>query len=237
MKTRLTHLVQASILVWIVLIFQSCTPRLKPVQGGYFEGEVRYRVESVSLSPALPNEVVEDILGTEMIGIVREDRYKVMSIAPHRDTILIYYDMPGRKVYYDYPDRDTIFWYPLDQEPGELIAINRNEKPKEEVLGQMRESVTIRYSPDSPYVREIEGTYYFDETRRLNKTAYQYHKEAFWHLFVNETGSISIRNDIIAKPLYACLYEAYEVIDRAVSEEEVRLSITDKVVMQGEPEF
>lgn len=212
----------------------SCLEQRKAVGAKvYFEGEVKFRIESASLNPNIADKVIQDIIGGEMIGIVSENKYKVININQEGDTLVGYYDLLDQKVYYDYENRDTIWWYSLNEAPGELISIQRNEKPQKEIMGKERESVTIRYLSKEAYIDEFEGTYYFHPDYHLNRAAYSSHKENFWNLFVNETGAISIRNEVIARPLYTALYEAYEIKERDVSESEFEMD-KNKVIVKGE---
>ena len=223
--------------IWIVTIFllvSSCARKAsveEPVK--YFEGEVKFHVSSKSLDKRIPDEVFQNFIGESMIGIVKEDYYKTISINKQGDSILMYFDLTGLKIYYDDRSLDTIYWYPLDANPGELIDVVRNEKPKKKILGEERESITIKYISDDPYIDEYEGTYYFHPDYQLNRTLYKNHKESFWNLFVNETGAISIRNEIKAAPLYSVIYEAYEIVERDILMNEFELD-SNKVIMKKE---
>lgn len=189
----------------------------------FFTGVVKFSIDNKSLNNNIPDQVFNDIIGQTMIGIVGANKYKVLSINSLNDTTVVLYDLKGLKIYYNYPGSDTIFWRRLDQTPGELISIRRNQKPQKEILGEIRESVTIIYQPDDEYIDRYEGTYFFNTDHKLDKKIYAGHKDSFWNMFVDEAGSISIRNEIFASPLYSSVYEAYEIIERDVSEDEFEM--------------
>ena len=201
--------------------------------GVYFEGEVSFKIYNSSLDLFISDSDVEDYFGDHMVGVVAEDFYKVTSTRSGKDSVIVYYHLLDDKVYYDDRKKDTIFWSPLSKEPGRLISLTRNKMPKKEVLGEERESVTIEYEVNGRAIKNFEGTFYFHPDYRLKKSSYKGHKMDFWNLFVNETGSISIRNEVYARPLYHSIYEAYKIERRTVLQEEFDMDPNKPVVRGG----
>jgi len=198
----------------------------------YFQGEVYFSIDVQSLNPEMPDSVFTQFTGTDMIGYVGEDHYKVQFFSGDYLLTEVYYDLIEKKIYYDGINSDTIYWASLEKEPGELISAKRNQKEKKKIRGAIRESITITYIPIDPYLERIEGTYYFDETHKLNKSKYVNHKSNFWNLFIRESGSISIRNEVYYYPFYRATYQAHKIVERPISPKE--LEVPDNKIITEE---
>ena len=79
-----------------------------------------------------------------------------------------------------------------------------------------------------------EGKYYYNPKYKLNKQAYSNHKSGFWNLFVNESGSISVRNEVVHKPLYTSIMEAFQIIEKKIPEDLFEIDIENKFVKEVE---
>lgn len=195
----------------------------------YFEGEVHFTISVKSLDENTPTAIFEQEIGNKMIGKVKEKKYLMLQNSGgelgHMKMIYLLEEGIG---YIEYENRDTIEQFRIDTSPGELLEIKRNKQPKKEILGELRESVTIRYKPKmySEYLDEVSGTYYFHSDYKLNPEYYKNHKSGYWNLFVNESGSISIRNEIVHYPLLEALYEVEQILVKEIDEEEFAIDKT-----------
>lgn len=202
-------------------------------KNNYFEGEVTFVINHKSLDPEYSDEYFDFIFGTGMTGIVKEDIYKTIIESEALGTLTTYYDLTNKRVYFEESRSDTIKWVPLDEYTGELISVDRNKAERKLLLGALRESVTIEYIPDDPYVEKITGTFYFNTDHKLNKELYANHKYGFWNLFINESGSISVRNETVVYPLLISIAQVTKIEEREVSRDEFKLD-PNKIVVRRE---
>ncbi|MEQ9266927.1 MAG: hypothetical protein RLN81_16995 [Balneolaceae bacterium] len=199
----------------------------------YFEGEVTFTSEFESLDPQIPDDYWHYVFGNSLVGVVKEYKYKTITISESEGTTITYYDLREKKVYIESSMSDTVKWYPLDEEPGELISIQRNKAEKKYLFDELRESVTLEYIPDDPYVERIVSTHYFMPEHKLNKKVYAEHKLNFWHLFINESGSISIRNEAFVYPFLKRVDQVTNIDERVVDDSELEFD-KSKVLVKGE---
>ncbi len=199
----------------------------------YFEGEVTFSVEHESINSQIPTDYFYYLFGNSMTGIVKEKRYKTITESLGMGISTTYYDLEDKKVYMESSESDTIWWYPLDEEPGELVSVQRNKEEKKFLFDGLRESVTIEYIPNNPNIERIVGTYYFLPDHKLNKELYANHKYGFWNLFINESGSISIRNEMYIYPLAKSISQVTDIEEREVPDSELEFDKT-KVLVRGE---
>lgn len=195
----------------------------------YFEGEVHFKISVKSLDENLPTAILEQELGNKLIGKVKEKKYLMLqNSSGELGNMKMIYLLEEGIGYIEYENRDTIEQFRIDTPPGELLEVKKNKEPKKEILGKLRESITIRYKPEkySEYIDEISGTYYYHSDYKLNPAYYKNHKSEYWNLFVNESESISIRNEIVHYPLLEAIYEAEQIIVKEIGEEEFEIDKT-----------
>ena len=198
----------------------------------YFEGEVTFTSEFESLDPEIPDSYWYHVFGNSLVGVVKEDKYKTVTESETQGTITTFYDLRAKKIYIEISKSDTVKWYPLDQVDGKLISIQKNREEKKFLLGSLRESVTLEYIPDDPYLERIVSTHYFMPEHKLNKELYENHKTSFWHLFINESGSISIRNESTVYPFLKRIDQVIEIKERKVSYDELEYD-KSKILIEG----
>ncbi|RNC86012.1 MAG: hypothetical protein ED557_04375 [Balneola sp.] len=202
----------------------------------YFEGEVTFSVEHESINSEIPTDYFYYLFGNSMTGIVTEKKYKTITKSLGLGISTTYYDLENKKVYMESSESDTIRWYPLDEENGELISVQRNKEEKKFLFDGLRESVTIEYIPNNPNIERIVGTFYFHPDYKLNKELYANHKYSFWNLFINESGSISIRNESYIYPLFKSIAQVTNIEEREVLDSELEFDKT-KILVRGEDPF
>lgn len=201
----------------------------------FFEGDIEFSITYESINPNISEEFLESILGDKMIGIVKHDKYK--TIKPSSAGFSgrsIYYFLDENTGYIDYDDKDTIFKFKLDESPGYLIEMKEENKDKKEILGQKCPSILIDYVPnDQSNFTRITGRYYYDSRFKLDPEKYKNHKESFWNLYVEKSGSISVRNEITNYPIYKSIYQALKVIPKEVDDSEFELN-PKKIIVEIE---
>lgn len=196
---------------------------------GYFEGEVHFKISVKSLDESIPTAIFEQEIGNKLIGKVKEKKYLMLqNSGGELGNMKMIYLLEQGIGYVEYENRDTIEQFRIDTSPGELLEVKKNKHPKKEILGELRESVTIRFKPNkySEYVDEVSGTYYYHPDYKLNPEYYKNHKSEYWNLFVNESKSISIRNEIVHYPLLEALYEVEQILVKEIREEEFEIDKT-----------
>lgn len=218
-------------IVCFLLIFQFDSSAQSSQE--YFEGEVTFVIEYESLDSEVPTDYFYYLFGNSMVGIVQEKRYKTITKSLGLGVITTYYDLETKRVYMESSESDTVKWYPLDEEPGELISVQRNKEEQKYLFGELRESVTIEYLPKETFIDRIVGTYYFHPDHKLNKELYANHKYGFWNQFINESGSISIRNESYAYPLFKSIAQVTNIEEREVLDSELEFDKT-KILVRGE---
>lgn len=199
----------------------------------YFEGEVTFSSEFESLDPDIPDEYWYYVFGHSLVGIVKEDKYKTITISESEGITTTYYYLREKKIYMESSKSDTIKWYPLDEESGELISVLKNKEEKKFLLGALRESVTLEYIPNDLYIEKVLSTHYYMPEHKLNKELYANHKTSFWNLFINESGSISVRNEGFIYPFLKRIDQVTNIEERYVDDSELEFDTT-KVVVKGE---
>ena len=224
MKTQLSLLI--ILLLFHVASFSQETEK-------YFEGEVTFISEYESLDPDVPDGYWYYVFGDTFVGIVKEDKYKTVSTSEAEGTTTTIYDLRAKKIFIENSESDTVKWYPLDEEAGELISIERNKAEKKVLFDAERESITIEYIPKETFIEKIVSTHYFMPEHKLNKELYADHKVNFWHLFINESGSISIRNEGYIYPFFKRTDQVTKIEERDVSYSELEYDKT-KVLVRGE---
>ncbi|MEM9824305.1 MAG: hypothetical protein AAF985_24685, partial [Bacteroidota bacterium] len=126
---------------------------------------------------------------------------------------------------------DTIYQYSLEESSGELLEFRRDKTPRKVILGDSCESVFIRYFPRlEPGITEVQVRYYFHPKYRADPRFYKKHKISFWNLFIEETGAISLRNEVINYPRYKVLYKAEEIIEQPIEEKAFEINPNKTVV-------
>jgi len=216
----------------ILLVFLlSCNIKNIP-QNQYFEGEVHFKIEYESFNDNLAKELLVKELGSTLIGKVKEDKYLMyQNSSGDLGTTKIIYLLKENTGYVEYEKSDTIWQFNIDEEPGELLEVTKNTNDKKLILGDSCGSVTIRYIPKQSYVEQISCTYYFNPKYKLNPKFYQNHKDSYWNLFVNESKSISVRNEVMNYPHYKSIYQAQKIIVKNIKETEFNLP-KNKIIKQ-----
>ncbi|NQZ45414.1 MAG: hypothetical protein HRT65_13980 [Flavobacteriaceae bacterium] len=139
-------------------------------------------------------------------------------------------------LYFECEKLDTIYKYPLDKEASKLIRIHKNEGDNLIILGDECPSLTLDYEMTDPnsIFSSNQGKYYYNPKYKLNKEAYANHRVGFWNLFVNESGSISVRNEVVQKPLFKSVMEAFQIIEKKIPDELFEIDTKNKVIKESD---
>jgi hypothetical protein len=180
----------------------------------YFEGELNYKIEYQPLNPNIPKEYLETELGKSFTAYVKEDRYAMIYHATgQKGWMKIIVRLDQGYSYTEFEKSDTIVKTKFGIEKAELTAFKRNTDVKKVILDELCESVTIEYKPTDPdsFYQTFKGKYYFDPRHKLNVNLYKNYTDGFWNLFVEESESISIRNETEFSPLFKVVEEATSI--------------------------
>jgi len=202
-------------------------------KNSYFEGEVHFRVSCRSLDSRIPQEYLENEIGDSFIGKVKENKYLMIQntngIHGNYKAIMLLDEGIGYEIY---EKSDMIYRFSLLENPDELIEVALNEDDSKVILEDTCKSVTIKYKPSgtSDVIEYVEAKYYFNSNYKLSKEKYKNHNYSFWNKFVDKSGSISVRNEILTYPLYETVYQAVEIIEKEIAEEEFEIDVNKIIV-------
>lgn len=187
----------------------------------FFEGELNYKIEYQSSNESIPNAILEREFGKTFTAFVKEDRYAMIYHAEGKQGWMkVIVRLDEGYTYTEFEKSDTIVKTKFGKESNELIEFKRNPDDKREILGNECESITLQYRPkgSDSFFQEMRGKYYFNPKYRLNPKLYSDHTEGFWNLYVQESESISIRNEIEYFPLFKTIQEVTSIVEKKVDE-------------------
>lgn len=185
----------------------------------FFEGELNYTISYETMNENISPEILEVEFGKSFTAYVKEDRYAMIYHATGQQgwmKVIVRLDQGFS--YTEFEKSDTITKSQFGKNPGTLIKFSRNRDDKRNVLGEDCESITLHYQPDEsePFFQEMRGKYYFNPKYRLNASLYSGYTDGFWNLFVEESESISIRNETEFYPLFKANQEATSIIEKEI---------------------
>lgn len=185
----------------------------------YFEGEINYKIKYEPINPNIPTNYLETELGKTFTAFVKEDRYAMIYQATgQKGWLKVIVRLDQGYSYTEFERSDTIVKTKFGKQKEELIKFNRNSANKKEILGELCESVSITYKSTDPesFFQMFNGTYYFDPRYKLNKNLYENYTDGFWSLYVEESESISIRNETEFYPLFKAVQEATSITEKQI---------------------
>ncbi len=203
----------------------------------YFEGEVHFKKTYETFLQNVPNELLIQEFGDTLIGYVQEDRYIMKtnnSGASGEQTLLMLMD--ENLIYFIQEKSDTIYRYPIDVEKEELLDVHTIKDETKVILGDVCPALVLNTKnndPESPFTVSL-GRYYYNPKYKLSKKAYKNHKSGHWNAFVNESGAISVRNEVRYEPIYKSVMEAFKILPKKIPDELFNVSRYNKVIVDLE---
>ncbi|GEQ86124.1 hypothetical protein ULMS_16320 [Patiriisocius marinistellae] len=99
-----------------------------------------------------------------------------------------------------------------------MIEFKRNPEDQIKILDELCESISIVYKPTGTesFFQIFKGKYYFNPKYKLNKNLYKKYTDGFWNLFVEESESISIKNETEFYPLFKTIQEATKIEEKKI---------------------
>ncbi len=185
----------------------------------YFEGEIKYKVEYESLDNRIPKEMFEKEFGKSFSAYVKEDRYAMVYHATgQQGWMKVIVRLYEGYTYTEFEKSDTISKVKFGKEKNKLLNFIKNKDDKKEVLGELCESITIEYEldPDAFFPTQ-KGKYYFNPKYKLNSALYKNYTDSFWNLYVKESESISIRNEVEYQSIFKSISEATSIVSKEIS--------------------
>ncbi|WP_430427346.1 hypothetical protein [Maribacter litoralis] len=218
----------------ILLIVLTTTVFFNAQSQEYFEGEVHFKTKYEPLIENVPEELLVQEFGDTLIGYVQEKRYLMKSNtsgATGDQTLIMMMD--ENLIYYVQEKSDTIFRYPINKVEEELLDIHKIQDETKIVLGDVCPAVilnTKNNDSESPFTVSL-GKYYYNPKYKLNKKAYENHKSGHWNLFVNESGAISVRNEVRHEPIYKSIMEAFLILPKEIPDVLFDINLYDKIII------
>lgn len=200
----------------------------------YFEGEVHFKTKYEPLLENISEELLVREFGDTLIGYVQENRYIMESNtsgASGGQTLLMLMD--ENLIYFIQEKSDTIFAYPIDKSEDELLDIHKIKNETKTILGDVCPALILNTkskNPQSPFTVTL-GRYYYNPKYKLNKKAYQNHNSGHWNSFVNESGAISVRNEVRREPIYKSVMEAFLILPKEIPNELFDITNYDKIIV------
>ena len=221
------------LIVLALIIFVSTSAQSQK----YFEGEVHFKTEYESFLETIPQELLIQEFGDTLVGYVQERRYIMKSNtkgAIGSQTMIMLMD--ENLVYLIQEKSDTIFKYPMDKVQEKLLEVHKIKDETITVLGDPCPALilnTKNMNQESPFTVSL-GKYYYNPKYKLNKDAYKNHKSGHWDSFVNESGAISVRNEVRHEPLYKSVMEAFLILPKEIPDELFDINRYNKVIVDLE---
>lgn len=193
---------------------------IKSYSQEYFEGIVNYKISYESLNENIPANVFETQIGTSMTAYIKEDRYAMIYHGKGKlgwmKTIV---RLDEGYTYTEYEKKDTIVKKKFARQNATLIEFKRNKNDKKFILNDSCESITLSHKSNNPdeFFTETYGKYYFNPKYKLNAKLYKNYTNEFWNLYVEESESISLRNEVELRPLLKSIQEADSINREKVS--------------------
>lgn len=203
----------------------------------YFEGEVHFKTTYETLVESVPNELLIKEFGDSLVGYVQENRYIMKSNtrgASGEQTFLMLMDQ--NLVYFVQEKSDTIYRYPINQVKEELLEVHKIKDETKIILGDACPAIVLNtknVDPKNPFTVTL-GKYYYNPKYKLNKEAYKNHKSGHWNAFVNESGAISVRNEVRHEPIYKSVMEAYLILPKEIPDELFNIDRYNKIIVDIE---
>ncbi|AXT59168.1 hypothetical protein D1816_01990 [Aquimarina sp. AD10] len=190
------------------------------IQGqNYFEGQIEYKIDYEPINPNIPKNYLSTELGDTFTAFVKEDRYAMIYHGKGElGWMKIIVRLDQGYSYTEYEKKDTITKTKFGLEKEKLLEFNHNLDDQKKVLGELCESITINYQPlgSEAFFETFRGKYYFNPKYKLNPKLYESYTDGFWHLFVKESNSISIRNETEFFPLFKTIQEAISINEKEI---------------------
>jgi len=202
------------IIIFLFLIFNS-----KVFGQEYFEGELKYKIEYEPLHPNISKNMLETEFGNSFSAYVKEDRYTMIYHATGQiGWMKIIVRLDEGYTYTEFEKNDTIIKSKFGKKKNKLLIFKKNKDDKKEVLGELCESITLDYElePDAFFPTQ-KGKYYFNPKYKLNSSLYENYTDGFWNLYVKESKSISIRNEIEYPSIFKSVSEATSITPKKIS--------------------
>ncbi len=183
----------------------------------YFEGDLYYEISYHIDNDKLSKRDLIRGIGDSLSVYLKEDKFITVHNSKgklgKRKTIFLLKEGFG---YIDYEKSDTILKFDLSKKSGNLMKFIRNEDKKRVVMGNVCKSITIEYSfKNSKYFKKHFGNYFFSTSKyQLNPIYYKGFRNNFWNLYAEESGAISLRNEIEYFPFYKYTQQVYASIKR-----------------------
>lgn len=203
----------------VVIFFLLCTVS-DAFSQEYYEGELYYKINyfDVSSEGKLSEQILIKEMGDSLSVYIKEDKFAMIHNTKGKlgakRTVFLLNEGFG---YVDFEKSDTILKINLNEESGKLLRFDKSRDDKRVVLGNLCESLTIEFESidKKDLFRKHTGKYYYtSEKYRLNPKFYINYKSNFWNLYVQESGAISLRNEIEYFPLFRFVQEAYASVKR-----------------------
>ena len=204
---------QKKLLGFIFLISINCFSQ------EYFEGELNYNIEYESNNESISTNFLKKEFGVSFTAYVKEDKYAMIYYGKGQKgwmKVIVRLD-EGFK-YTEFEKSDTIVKTKFGKEKNDLISFKQNTDEKKEILGTECESITIEYEEgdSDSFIKEVRGKYYFDPKYKLNSALYSKYTDGFWNLYVKESESVSIRNEVEFYPLFKSIQEVTSIVEKKI---------------------
>ncbi|GHC59018.1 hypothetical protein [Ulvibacter litoralis] len=202
----------------------------------YFEGQIDFKIEYESLNENISAKYLEYAIGDSFTAYIQEDRYIMIYNSKteqgwSKSTIRL----DEGYSYTEYEKSDTIYRSKLNSSSDILIEIKKHPNQKKMILGEMCPSITLKYEstdPNTPF-KITDGTHYYSPKYKLNSEKYKNFTSGFWNLFVNESESVSIRNEHIYTGFFKSISEATKIQEKKISDDLFTLN-SDKILIDSE---
>jgi len=194
----------------------------------YFEGEMYFHIDYELIDNKISKNNLIKQMGDSVVAYLKEDKFVLLHNSKgklgKRKTIFLLNEGFN---YVDYEKSDTIMRFNLNKISGKLLNFNRNLHENKPILNELCESITIEFESTNKedFFQKHKGKYYFSANNyKLNPKYYRNYESNFWNLFVKESTSISLRNEVEYYPLFKSIQQVYGTIKRKIPDSVFQLN-------------
>jgi hypothetical protein len=151
-----------------------------------FEGKMVFRIMVKSKIPGLPDERLNNMLGSSQDYFIKGGRYKTLSNS--QMIAMQVYDPTTNKLYNKRPNSDTLYWMDAGKNDDEVTAFEI-KKNAETILGNPCDALILTTKTGTTI-------YYYNDKYRLDKTKFEAHKFGNWSFLAVKAGALPLKTVI-----------------------------------------
>jgi hypothetical protein len=178
-----------------------------------FEGKIQYEVTYTSKSPAMKEEQLRAIMGTQHEYLYKDGNYKTV-IAPGAMMQWQLYINADNKLYNQYSNNTTILWSDgaVNADSVLRVAVRKNAL---EVAGFTCDELTL-------HCKSGTWRYYYTAQIKASARLFRQHLYGNWYAYLQQSGALPLKY-IVDMPQYTIETTAMQVLPMKLEDQLFRL--------------